>query len=134
MSVLEEAFLISKRELGDIGPIVFGVTNQPGGTCALENVMEYVSMLPENNTIVVVSIHGEHFLGRQESLEPDAISGVEQFLLLSLNTSVKSWTKEAFQRPDVIPKTIPRLFLKTSVSLAVAALAAAIFFAYKWTT
>lgn len=94
---LQAAFNFLNQKLGHIGYTVMGITNHPAGTCALETVMDYcTAFIPQINSEVYVSVvcvNAYDFLGFEGDAEPDAVSGVQQYLLASSSEPVRDWAK-----------------------------------------
>jgi len=95
---VEESFKYLNDKLGYFGYILLGVSNSPAGTCALEGVMDYcnglIPLIKSNCYETVICIHHYDFLGFTRNAEPDAVSGVTQFLVSSKDIPVQTWAEQ----------------------------------------
>lgn len=90
ISILHSGFNLALKMQGGFGIIIFGVTDNPGGTCALEATLDYCSGFHKiyNQKVAVISIDKQCFLGLQEDDEPDAIPNVMQYYLSSISQPI----------------------------------------------
>jgi hypothetical protein len=79
----------------DLGLLVFGISDNAAGTCALEVVMDYCTIvaLEDASKIQLICTSKQSFLGLEVDIEPDAISGVKQYILASKPAPLSDWMK-----------------------------------------
>lgn len=90
---IEEVFQDISLSWQELDLLVFGISDNAGGTCALEVVMDFCHVVAPNegDQIDLVCLSKQSFLGLEIDLEPDAISGVQQYLLASKPAPLTDW-------------------------------------------
>ena len=98
------AHLLILQEMFTVRGIIFGVTNVPAAVPGLEAALEYLTDIcsheVENSTMRVVAKNNMDYVGGDPLSEPDAVSGVLQYVLSSIPFS---WMETA--QPDNVTET-----------------------------
>eukprot|EP00607_Mallomonas_marina_P000147 CAMPEP_0182428766 /NCGR_PEP_ID=MMETSP1167-20130531/23432_1 /TAXON_ID=2988 /ORGANISM="Mallomonas Sp, Strain CCMP3275" /LENGTH=202 /DNA_ID=CAMNT_0024611843 /DNA_START=279 /DNA_END=884 /DNA_ORIENTATION=+ len=81
------------KEKYGIGCIIFGISDDPSGSAALEVIANLLKNLPDRCTRVV-SICRDNYLGHDPYREPDAGNGVNQSLLGDVDPNI--WLQTVF--------------------------------------